>query len=152
MPDNQRRALAIAVAAFFVPAFAQGDAAPRDAPACCGTSVDSYRNLTRQALARCQRGVRLRPRESVRTEDETKLRACIAAAIRDTRLRLAEALPGVRQPSARTALRAYQSISESALAGVAPLRDEPVAAYEQRQSSLRHAMAHAWARFEVAER
>jgi hypothetical protein len=152
MHENKRRALAIAVAGFFLPAFSQGDAAPEDGPACCGTGVDGYRNLTRKALARCQRGVRLRPRESVTTEDRAKLRACITAAIHETRLRLAQALPEVPQPPARMALRAYQAIYESAVAGVEPTRDEPVAAYEQRQSSLRHAMAHAWARFEVAER
>jgi hypothetical protein len=151
MHEKKRRALTIALAAAFVPAFAQGDA-PDDAPFCCGAPVDSYRNLTRQTLARCQRGVRLRPRESVNATDLAKLRGCIAAGTRETRLRLERALPVVRQPPARIALRAYQAMFESALAGVEPTLDEPVAAYEQRQSSLRHAMAHAWARFEVAER
>lgn len=152
MHENKRRALAVAIAAVFLPAFAQGDAAPDDGPICCSAPVDSYRNFTRQALARCQRGVRLRPRESVSAHDLSNLRACIAAATRDTRLRLEQALPSVRHGPARAALRAYQAIYESALAGVEPTPAEPVAAYEQRQSSLRHAMAHAWSRFEVAER
>lgn len=151
MHETNRRALAIAIAATLLPALAQGDA-PDDAPFCCGAPVDTYRNVTRRTLARCRAGVRLRPRESVSAGDLSKLRGCIAAGLRETRLRLEKALPGVRHAPARTALRAYQAIFESALTGVEPTPDEPVAAYEQRQSSLRHAMAHAWARFEVAER
>ena len=40
----------------------------------------------------------------------------------------------------------------AALAGVEPSLEEPVAAYEQRQSSLRHSLAHAWTRYELAEK
>lgn len=151
MHQPKRRALAIVILATLLPAFAQGDA-PEDAPFCCGAPVDTYRNVTRRTLARCRSGVRLRPRESVSAGDQAKLRACIAAGMRETRMRLEKALASLRQAPARTALRAYQAIFESALTGLEPTPDEPVAAYEQRQSSLRHAMAHAWARFELAER
>ena len=151
MPEN-RRAAAIALAFAFLPAPGRADGAADDLPVCCNVMVDSYRNYTRQALDRCRRSVRLRPRESVETDDSAKLRNCIAAGARESRARLTPALRALRTREAREALRHYHDIFENALAGVEPTLEEPVAAYEQRQSSLRHSLAHAWTRFELEER
>ena len=151
MPEN-RRAAAIAVALAFLPATGIADGRPDDLPVCCLPRVDSFRNFTRQALDRCNRLVRLRPRESVATDDAGKLRNCIAAGTRDSRTRLDAALRSLPGKPARDALKYYPGIFETALAGVEPTPDEPVAAYEQRQSSLRHSLAHAWTRFELVEK
>jgi len=151
MPRN-RRAAAIALLVAFLPATSRGDAAPPEVPACCGGKVDTYRNYTRQALDSCRRAVQLRPRESVEAEDITKLRACIAGGTRESRNRLDAALRALRSKQARDALRRYQDVFEASLGGVEPTLDEPVAAYEQRQSSLRHSLAHAWTRYELAEK
>jgi hypothetical protein len=157
MPDK-RHAAAIALAFALLPAAGSadradsGDSAADDAAACCGARIVSYRNYTQQVIASCRRTVRLRPRESVATEDPHKLRNCIASGTRDSRERLESVLRALRHRPARDALKHYQDMVETALAGIEPTPDEPTAAYEQRQSSLRHWVAHAWQRFELREK
>jgi hypothetical protein len=113
--------------------------------------VDAYRNFTRQVLASCSRWVDVRYRESISVVNADKLSACISTGLQDSRLQLEAALRGVHKKGARSALQSYQLSFESALAGVEPTRDEPASAYDQRQSSLRHLLAHAWTRFELEE-
>lgn len=151
MQEN-RRAVMAALACALLPfsSFAGGEAAERIHP-CCAVQVHGYRNFTRQVLAACSRWVEVRYRESISIVDADKLDACIATGRRDSRVQFETALQGVRRKNAREALRLYQLSFESALAGVEPTRDEPAAAYDQRQSSLRHLLAHAWTRFELEE-
>jgi hypothetical protein len=151
MREN-RRAVAVALAFAWLPlvSFADGETDDR-LPPCCGARVHGYRNFTRQVLASCSRWVEVRYRESISIVNAEKLSACIATGLQDSRLQLEAALRGVRRKAARDALRSYQLSFESALAGVEPTRDEPAAAYDQRQSSLRHLLAHAWTRYELEE-
>ncbi|GAB3647723.1 hypothetical protein [Ramlibacter alkalitolerans] len=151
MREN-RRAVAAALALACLPFVSLADEASdgRLQP-CCNARVDAYRNFTRQLLANCSRWVEVRYRESISIVNAQKLSGCIATGMQDSRLQLEAALRGVRRKAARSALRSYQISFESALAGVAPTTDEPAAAYDQRQSSLRHQLAHAWTRFELEE-
>ena len=151
MREN-RRAVAVALAFALLPvaSFADGEPDERLHP-CCGARVHGYRNFTRQVLASCSRWVQVRYRESISIVDADKLNGCIAAGLQESRAQLEAALRNVRRKSAREALRSYQLSFESALAGVEPTRDEPAAAYDQRQSSLRHLLAHAWTRYELEE-
>jgi hypothetical protein len=152
MREN-RRALAVAIAvAAFLPVAGLAELVAGDAvQPCCSPRVDAYRNFTRQVLARCSRWVEVRYRESISVVNADRLNACIDAGMRDSRQQLEAAVRGVRRKAAREALRAYQSSFESALAGVEPTQEEAAAAYDQRQISLRHLLAHAWTRYELEE-
>lgn len=152
MRENSRRTVAVALACAFLPLAGRADGmAEEDRKPCCAQAVDSYRNYTRQVLANCSRWVEVRYRLSISVVDSTRLQGCIAAGTRDSRERLATALRDVPRRPAREALRAYQATFESALTGVEPTVDEPPAAYDQRQISLRHLLAHAWTRYELEE-
>ena len=152
MPGNRRAvAVALAFAALPVPSIASNEAGERRDP-CCGPRVHGYRNFTRQVLASCSRWVQVRYRESISVVDAGKLDGCIEAGRRESREQLDAALRTIERRKAREALWSYQLSFEAALAGVAPTRDEPAAAYDQRQSSLRHLLAHAWTRYELEER
>jgi hypothetical protein len=151
MREN-RRAVAAALALAWLPNFSFAGGEPHERmSSCCGAHVHGYRNFTRQVLASCSRWVEVRYRESISIVDGDRLNACIAAGLQESRQQLETALHTVRRKSAREALRSYQLTFESALAGVEPTRDEPAAAYDQRQSSLRHLLAHAWTRYELEE-
>ena len=146
-----RRAV-VAALAFALPVVAFADGEPDERPhPCCGPRVHGYRNYTRQVLASCSRWVQVRYRESISIVDAEKLNACIANGLRESRAQLEAALADVRGKPARHALRSYQLSFESALAGIEPTREEGAAAYDQRQSSLRHLLAHAWTRYELEE-
>jgi len=148
-----RRALVIVVACAFVPrlAFAGGEPEDSQVP-CCGGRIDGYRNHTMQTLAHCSRAVRVQYRESISIVDADKLRGCITTGMRDSRSELETALHSVRRKLAREALRGYQASFENALTGIEPTHEEAAAAYDQRQISLRHLLAHAWTRYELEER
>lgn len=149
---EHRRAVAAALAFALLPIVSFADGAPQERQSsCCGPHVHGYRNYTRQVLASCSRWVQVRYRESISIVDGDRLNACIASGLQESRMQLEAALRTVHRKSAREALRAYQLSFESALAGVEPTRDEPAAAYDQRQSSLRHLLAHAWTRYELEE-
>jgi hypothetical protein len=152
MREN-RRALTVALALAFLPVASSADGEP-DAPPqpCCNPRVDSYRNFTRQVLDRCSQWVQVRYRESISIVDVAKLHACIAHGVRDSRAQHDAALRVIRRRAAREALYAYQTSFESALEGVEPTPDEGAAAYDQRQISLHHLLAHAWTRYELEER
>jgi hypothetical protein len=151
MREN-RRALAVALAFALLPVASSADGEPDDPPQpCCSPPVDGYRNFTRQVLARCSRWVHVRYRESVSIVDAEKLHACVEHGLSDSRVQLDAALRVVRRRAAREALRAYQVSFESALAGIEPTVEEGAAAYDQRQISLRHLLAHAWTRYELEE-
>ncbi|HET8747637.1 MAG TPA: hypothetical protein VFM98_18710 [Ramlibacter sp.] len=151
MPEN-RRAVAVALATALLPLATRSQGEPDDHPArCCAGQVDTYRNYTLQALAGCSRWVEVRYRESISIVDGQKLRGCIDNGTVQSRKLLQTALRGVRRKGAREALRSYQSAFEGALAGVEPTVDEAAAAYDQRQISLRHLLAHAWTRYELEE-
>lgn len=147
-----RRAVAVALAFALLPvrSFADGEPDERQAT-CCGMHVAAYRNYTQQVLASCSRWVHVRYRESISIVNSEKLRGCIEAGMQDSRLQVEAVLRGIRRKSAREALRAYQSTFESALVGIEPTHEEPAAAYDQRQISLRHLLAHAWTRYELEE-
>ena len=149
---EQRRAVVAALACALLPRFSFAGGGPHDRIGpCCGPHVHGYRNYTRQVLASCSRWVQVRYRESISIVDGDRLNACIAAGLQESRTQLETALQSVRRAGAREALRNYQFVFESALAGVEPTRDEAAAAYDQRQSSLRHLLAHAWTRYELEE-
>ena len=151
MREN-RRVVAAALALALLPVVSFADSEPDERlQSCCDSRVHGYRNFTRQVLASCSRWVEVRYRESISIVNADKLNACIAGGLRDSRVQLELALHGVRRRAGREALRSYQLSFESALAGVEPTRDEAAAAYDQRQSSLMHLLAHAWTRFELEE-
>ena len=149
---QNRRAVAAALACALLPLVSWADGEPDDRPLpCCGARVHGYRNFTRQVLASCSRWVQVRYRESISIVDADKLNGCIASGLHESRILLEAALADVRGKAARDALRSYQLSFETALAGVEPTREEPAAAYDQRQGSLRHLLAHAWTRYELEE-
>jgi hypothetical protein len=151
MREN-RRVVAAALACALLPGVSLADGESEERlQSCCGAHVHGYRNFTHQVLASCSRWVEVRYRESISIVNAEKLNACIAGGLRDSRLQLESAVHGVRKKAAREALRSYQLSFESALAGVEPTREEAAAAYDQRQSSLRHLLEHAWTRFELEE-
>jgi len=149
---EDRRAVTAALALALLPAFSIAGSAPSGGPSpCCGPHVHAYRNFTRQVLASCSRWVQVRYRESISIVDGERLEACIAAGRQESRIQPEAALRSVQKTAAREALRSYQLVFENALAGIEPTRAEPAAAYDQRQSSLRHLLAHAWTRYELEE-
>lgn len=150
MHEN-RRTVAVALACALLPPTSFADGQDEALKPCCGRRVDGYRNFTQQVLARCSHWVRVRYRDSVSIVNAEKLRSCIDGGLRNSRTELDAALDGVHRKKAREALRAYQAVFESALTGIAPTLDEAAAAYDQRQISLRHLLAHAWTRYELEE-
>jgi len=151
MPEN-RRAVAVALAVALLPAVTSADGDSDDRVAsCCAGRVGAYRNYTIQVLASCSRWVQVRYRESISIVDLQKLHDCVEKGLLESRTQLDAALRGLRGKAAREALRAYQLSFESALNGVEPTVEEQAAAYDQRQISLRHLLAHAWTRYELEE-
>lgn len=151
MRANRRAfAAALAVALFPSAAFTDGDP---DEPPHQGGRVDGYRNFTQQALAVCGSLIRVKPRDTSPVQaDMVRLRDCITIRLHEGRLLFESSMRGLRKKSVREALKAYHGVFETALNALMPVPDELPAAYEQRQTSMRHVLAHAWTRFELEER
>ncbi|GAB3665598.1 hypothetical protein [Ramlibacter alkalitolerans] len=113
------------------------------------SSVSEYRNATRRALAECGKADagEARTRELVVKER----RACIRRAQKEAGEKFSSALQSVENPSGKSALFRYREVFNEAIAGAQRLGQEPTAAYEQRQMSSRHALCHAWSKFELAD-
>ena len=151
MRANRRTfATALAVALFPPAAFTDGDP---DEPPHPGAKVDGYRNFTQQALGICSSLIHVKPRETTPVHaDLVRLRDCITTRLHEGRLLFESSMRGLRKKSVREALKDYHGVFETALNALMPVPDELPAAYEQRQTSMRHVLAHAWTRFELEER
>ncbi len=139
--------VALAVAGLLLPAHAV-DVSPHSFVTT--TAVDDYRNLTQQELASCGASIQAALKQTLWLDRSEP--GCIAIGQRVCRTDFEEALQVLRKPDAREALRAYHHAFMTALDGIAPREGEPApACYERRQRELKHLMAHAWTRFELAE-
>lgn len=61
------------------------------------------------------------------------------------------ALKSAKKPDAKNALKSVHVAYLASLDGIAPLPDERVGGYQQRQAALASKLSEAWARFEVEQ-
>lgn len=110
-----------------------------------------YRITTQRMLVSCSEVIA--PRRFIRTTAAAlgEYRACAARALEDSGTRLEAVLRTLSMADSVRALRDYHTAFVRALAGVQPQQGEPGSAYDERQTYLFHRLAHAWARFELAE-
>jgi hypothetical protein len=113
--------------------------------------LDAYRHDTQQALIACSDAVvegRMRVRASMQTRAS---RDCILKASAETTASFEAALRPLASTAAVQALHDYHAAFLLALGGILPQDSEGIDAYEQRQDTLFHRLAHAWSRVELTE-
>ncbi|HET8745442.1 MAG TPA: hypothetical protein VFM98_07545 [Ramlibacter sp.] len=110
-----------------------------------------YRMTTQRMLVACSEAIA--PRRGVRSAAEAlhDYRGCAARALEDSGTRLEAVVRTLAAPDPVRALREYHLAFTRALTGLQPQPDERSSAYEERQAYLFHRLAHAWARFELAD-
>lgn len=111
-----------------------------------------YRITTQRMLAACSELVVPRTARAKPDAAPPEYRTCLARALADTTERLDRAVRSMAAAADSVqALRDYHGAFVRALTGIEPQAGESNSAYDERQVFLFHRLAHAWARFELAE-
>jgi hypothetical protein len=122
---------------------AQGQSAPG--------SVEEYRNATRRELRACSVKAVDMERITHGLKPDGEHRQCVEAARLAIAPKFDAAVAATMDPVGRAALQQYQAAFLGALNGTTPMTTERPGGYDQRQSALFCAMAHAWSEFEQSE-
>jgi hypothetical protein len=127
---------------------ALADATPHSTEALRALRV--YRMTTQRMLVACSELVAPRHARARLEASPPEFRVCAARALADSAARLEAAASSMAGDSLQ-ALRSYHAAFVRALQGAEPQPGDSETVYDERQGFLFHRLAHAWARFELAE-
>jgi hypothetical protein len=110
-----------------------------------------YRMTTQRMLVACSELVAPRHARARLDGTQPEYRVCATRALADSAARLEAAASSMGPGDSVQALRTYHAAFVRALQGAEPQPGDSEGVYEERQVFLFHRLAHAWARFELAE-